>query len=270
MAIDLNYLDALDQKICAQEERAYLEAVGLFLEAKRKMEASYASNNRTGDELLRRGYIAQGDISYMEKRLEEIRREYVTKMAQYFFNRYKVSINVADILRVLPGPADITATSVIEEIIRQMEGMTFHERAVWEVKTDLADLIKKNLQPEVKGNRIALKQFLSPEKRHDGEIRLTFYNEASLRVLLRALQHFDTGRLELIGSYAFVLAESLKWYGSESPFRKYEIDGDKVRSLRLFQNGKVQITFADEDLASRFAGEYMGLKLLKNEKEEQK
>lgn len=246
-------LDSVDQAFCDEQDRLYSEAVALLSETKAKMEALYAQDESEND-WEKKGYIDRyKDISHVDKRLAEIRKEHVSKIAGHFAKRYKVTIETGEILRELEGK-EVTAAAIVDQIYRQLGGATFQEKAVLEIKTDLASLIR--WEPEIKGNRIVIRGVIYSEKRYDGSPRISYHSQEGLRALLRALQHFDTGQLELAGPYASILSLCSPWLGRENPFRRYEVGSGKVEAVRFFQNGKVEIAFRDYALAAEFVAGY--------------
>ena len=76
-----------------------------------------------------------------------------------------------------------------------------------------------------------------------------------MKKILRGLAHYETGTYDIY-PYGF---SDLLGYGrlnsSECEFSTCE----KVKSLKMYKNGRVDVKFATEEMASKFVEDYLGL-----------
>lgn len=245
-------LDETDRRFCETQDRLYEEAVTFLSDIKARMEAMFATYE--GDEDWRKnGYISKReDIYHVETRLADIRKEHVAKVVSHFTNRYKVTISPERIQENLKGQA-VTSAAIVAQVYDQLGGTTFAEKAVQEIKDGMARRLGRQ-DPEIKGTRLTLQHFVWVERSFSGRAELSHQSGDYLRSLAHALQHFETGSLTLGWRYRQFLQDCARYNGD--PFRVHEIDAEMVKSIRIYQNGKVEVTFASYELAARFMAQY--------------
>lgn len=246
-------VDALDQAFMDRQEALYREAVEVLTDVKRRMEAIFASYD--GDEDRNKdGYISRHhDIYRVEQRLKEIREQFIGRIVGHFADRYKVRLSTDQVIRELDGQ-EATAKAILECIHHQLGGRTFQELAIHQVKAALAERTQYR-KPEIKGCRVSFPRFVYPDFSLPDHPHISWRDQEDLHVLLRALQLFGNGRLELSWPFTAPLeAVSDTW--RHDPFQRFDLGSGKVRTFRLYKNGKVEVGFASNELASQFVAEY--------------
>lgn len=74
-----------------------------------------------------------------------------------------------------------------------------------------------------------------------------------MKDILMGIAHFETGSFDYIPDS---LSRILGRYNL--PYNQYEFpDCEKIQSLRMFKNGRVDLKFTSEGCASQFIEEYM-------------
>lgn len=203
---------------------------------------------------------------------------FICQIVSYFSKTYHFSINANDIIdNLVPQkPADrwmenykeqvekytkdldelsLRYVTVLEQIFLQTGGRAFFEQALHELKDKChqASWITSNGSPrfEQKKSIIQLTGYAcSFRDRYGGG---EWSPADRTKDLLRGIAHFETDSFDALpGS----LSRILNRY--DCPDNQYEFpDCEKIQSLRMFKNGRVDLKFASEALASQFIEDYM-------------
>lgn len=226
----------------------------------------------------RDSYITLSGFSSADirKKYEALPELFLSNIVHYFNSQYHVSVDsdpVRDFL--LPEKPEYSWTKeqkkqyhtvmrdlhlryedVLEQIFLQLGGRTFTERAVDELKEKChkaAWSVYHRIQNyEVKGATI---QFTFYACKYDTWIgRQKWSLEDGMKEILRGVSHFETGQLE---SYPPGILTLLGWDDKDSPL--FEFSCEKVKSLRMFKNHRVDLKFGSKAYANQFAAEYLGL-----------
>lgn len=195
--------------------------------------------------------LSYKDEGHILDRLRELPRDYVKHVVWHFERRYNVDLDENRIINEL-GSEEPDTEKILDRIFAQLGGATFAEMAVRQIKASLQSRIWD--APEIKGSRLMLPRFIYAERSWNGKPKLSYNSQEHVVVLLKALQHFESGDVNLRYPFKNVCDLITAWDGN--PFEKHEIDGEKVKAIRLYINGKVEITFAGHTEASAFAQEY--------------
>lgn len=248
-------LDAIDQDFVAAQERAYNEARAIVTEARAKMQALYDTYpaDRWG---IKRGCIdAYKDLHYLNDRLKAYREAFIALVVRHFCARYQVTLDANRISEAL-AEQELTGKAIVEQIFAQLGGISFAERAVLEIRQNVARHVWG--EPEIKGTRLILNGFADVDywdKKWRNRAVLSSSAREKMAHLVLALSHFETGEPQLAGD--FVRLSHRLSGSSASPYgEKLEVDAKKVKSIRLYQSGKVEITFASYELAAQFLAGY--------------
>ena len=203
---------------------------------------------------------------------------FICQIVSYFSKTYHFSINANDIIdNLVPQkPADrwmenykeqvekytkdldelsLRYVTVLEQIFLQTGGRAFFEQALHELKDKChqASWITSNGSPrfEQKKSIIQLTGYACSFRDRYGGGEWSLADRT--KDLLRGIAHFETDSFDALpGS----LSRILNRY--DCPDNQYEFpDCEKIQSLRMFKNGRVDLKFASEALASQFIEDYM-------------
>lgn len=203
---------------------------------------------------------------------------FICQLVSYFSKTYHFSINTNGIIdnlvpqrptgrwdddyeervqkytQALDG-LSIRYTDVLEQIFLQTGGRAFVEQALHEIKEKCyqASWIPGNGSPrfEQKKNIIQFSGYACSfrDRYCGGEWELT----DRIKDILRGIAHFETGSLDAVPDG---LSRVLNRYDSSDS--QHEFSGcEKIQSLRMFKNGRVDLKFASEAYASQFIEDYM-------------
>ena len=141
---------------------------------------------------------------------------------------------------------------VLDQILIQLDGRTFADRALDEIieKSTSSSVICGKRYFEIKGDTICFKEYFCNYtdwcSSDNWELRGRMTN------ILPALWHFETGRFY---NYDYPISKIL--YSFSCP--ETEFDGkNKLKSLKCFKNGRVDVKFTSKQNASEFAQKYLG------------
>ena len=203
---------------------------------------------------------------------------FICQIVSYFSKTYHFSINANDIIdNLVPQkPADrwmenykeqvekytkdldelsLHYVTVLEQIFLQTGGRAFFEQALHELKDKChqASWITSNGSPrfEQKKSIIQLTGYACSFRDRYGGGEWSLADRT--KDLLQGIAHFETDSFDALpGS----LSRILNRY--DCPDNQYEFpDCEKIQSLRMFKNGRVDLKFASEALASQFIEDYM-------------
>jgi len=248
-----------DKEFCESEEGKYQTAVTalrqcltILCEARDKEEK--ARNDRE--------YIhSYDDVKHMEDRLDAIKSMFVLRICHYFTSKYGVTLN-SDVIERKYQEKDITADNILCEVFAQLGGFSFEEKAQKEIQEKMKSHFsysssRREEQLKIRGTKLTLDGYVYPYKdKWSNQYEISNYGMDSLRDLIRALSHFETGASDILNYYSLFNQWRLK--ESEGAFDKQELGYHKVQSIKLFKNGKVEIEFMSAEQAQEFAKDYCG------------
>lgn len=192
-----------------------------------------------------------------EKLLKEKTKDFINKVVWYFRKTYKVTLDEEKPKEKFDHT--VTWQTLVKEIIAQLGGFDFNEKAAAEIKENLRKEIGRSDKLEIKGQRLIINWFLSLEESYTrGELKINYQYRERLRNLFLAITHFENGSSELPIDFNHHLLT-----GNSMPREKmlgeHVITGfNTLKSIRLFLNRKVELKFTSSDACEKFAREYCG------------
>lgn len=211
----------------------------------------------------------------IQNKIERIHFEYIGQIVKHFNHNYHISIDLNKIYNeILPNKPErfyfkangeefkkyyqeiyllnIDYKDILKQIFEQLNGRTFQERAIDEIK----EKCKKasidyygNPIYELKNDTIAFNHYVCFHRKH---INLDIWTiSESFKEILLALALFETG---MIGKYPPCINSILKC--SEINNSNIPLDCDKVKQMKLYKNGRIDIKFTSKYYANRFIYEY--------------
>lgn len=218
-------------------------------------------------------------ISDINEQLESNHEKLIGRMVSHFNRAYHVSVSQRQVEEVLlPVKPEsgwrrdedewaqyhstlqalaLRYEDILDQILIQLDGRSFVERAVDELKERCHNAAwssyQKTANYEVKKDILRLTRYGCKFESWLGHDRWSLHDGA--KEILRGIAHFETG-----GFVFFPLGFSdLLGYGDQdTPLFEFTTC-DKIKQLRMFKNGRVDIKFASALFAKQFAEEYLGL-----------
>lgn len=240
-----------DREYCIKQYTEFAAAIQFCLD-----HITFLNNNALGDN----EFLNTEDlIKKSEKYLAEITKSFITNIFYYFSSTYNVSINSLSAKEKYNHT--VTWADLVDEIIEQLGGCNFTEKAVSEIKEKLKDAVDTWAKVQIKGHRLLLLNFLYYNTSHCGkdEIYMDSGSCENLHKLFRALVHYDCGQTEYRGHTMNQLTRFMHTWKKDLLIATHDFSyREKFMAVRLFKNGNVEIKFANSDLCEKFAREYCG------------
>ncbi len=153
--------------------------------------------------------------------------------------------------------ANIRYEDVVDQIILLLDGRSFTEQAFHELteKCHKAawNLYQNKADYERKKALIRFNGYFCSVHHYSWQDEWTL--EDKTQDILRGVAHYETGSLDV---YPLGFSELLGY--QRSPSNEHEFSTCiKVKELKMFKNGRVDIRFASETYAAEFAAKYLGL-----------
>lgn len=196
------------------------------------------------------------DIRKIQERIKELKENFVYQICRYFMNKYNVTIDYKSIYNKYD--TTVTAQNILDEIVEQLDGFTFVEKAQQEIKQQLQKEITKNT--EVKDNKLILSNFFYIDS-FDlkwGDYKLSYNSYDRAETLLKALYLYEYNITQLTEE-AEQLLKTLKYSKNDDVFTTHELNMKKVKSIKLYKNGRVDIEFTSSHYAREFAKDFLNI-----------
>jgi hypothetical protein len=258
---------AIDLEFCQEQEAIYKKLLSAYNSFSEVLQGIRELSKQHGEKFQQKnnGYTYnQESAMYYSLNAKEI-NEYIIKMknkfissvSYYFMNKYNVTIDYEKIQKKFD--ANVTHENIIDEIFIELGGFNFTEKAEQEIKDNLKNELRGYKTAKNKNNKLSLENFLYIDSswKQWGTEKIHYSSEDKLKKLFEALQHFEDQSITM-NEKMLVLYNQLARGKNEEVFEKHEINNTKVKSIRIFKNGKVEIEFTSTQQAMAFTREYCG------------
>lgn len=271
-----------DKAFCEKHQAAYEAAMEAFHEfsffwadmVEAQHELLQEKENYKNKEYLDTSVGVKVDEDRIRENIECLHSKLIRSLVSHFKSTYKVSIDYYDIEQhILPQKPSCYAgeeerrayhekmdtmviqyRDVVDLIILQLGGRSFSEQAEYEIKEAARNAVwdwhSKSATFAVKKSTITLTgYFCSYEADFD-----RWSLSSNMIKVLYALAYYETGTAGILPRRTTDLIEDYRQYCDV-----IELEGcEKATKLRMFKNGRVDITFASPDCARCFAKDYFG------------
>nr|WP_145401504.1 hypothetical protein [Paenibacillus xylanexedens] len=233
-----------DYKFCQEQETNYKALLMVY-------EGFYDELNKISHGSFH-GVMSSYDYKNSQLKIKE---SFINNICRYFKDKYKVTIDSEKIINKLNFESGFQ--DVLDNIFTQLEGYSFNEKAEKEIKDNSREMFKYGDKILIKGSKLVLDGYFAHLDSIWKEYRLS---EDRVRKIFVSLQLFDSGSImeneELKNKYC--------GYDNSKKLENYERYTSqtlkKVKSIKFFKNGKLEIEFIGNQEAARFASEYCGYK----------
>lgn len=141
---------------------------------------------------------------------------------------------------------------ILDQILIQLDGRTFVERALEEVIENCREFAWSNNTPffEIKGDIIRFKDYFCDFT--DWYSRGNWKMTSRMESIIPALYHYETG---LFGDYPYSFSRLFNRFD----YPELDFDNDnKLKTIKCFKNGRVDVKFTSKIAATEFADKYLG------------
>ena len=278
-----------EQKYCAAQQRAYeaakvvLSKLKLFWEDALQTQEQILSETETANNY----YLTDYDtLNISEEKIQsqydQLHISFIQRLIYYFNHLYNISLSYTDIAdKLIPqapkynspyekkeerylkeyeiyktklSKLSLTADSILEEIFSQMDGRGLAEQALFELKSRCHDAAWSSYHktPNYKLQKDVLR-FTEYACSHSSYSSSPWELCNGLKNILRGIAHFETD------TFSYIPGEILRLLAYSYPYDLTTFtDCQKVKQLKMFKNGRVDIKFENADLAKEFAENYLG------------
>ena len=155
----------------------------------------------------------------------------------------------------------VSVSDVLDRIFMQLGGVSFEDKAIREIKDAChkASWYDYNGKPrfDQKKSVVAFTGHgcsidYIHEKHKSPSDPSEFKLSDEMKTVLKAVSHFETGLTDYTPP---AITHLLGWHINDVD---HELGGKKIRSVKLFKNGRVDMRFTSEAYAREFVEQYMG------------
>ncbi|WP_395606296.1 hypothetical protein [Bacillus velezensis] len=245
-----------DSKFCVNQYYQYVAAREALQKALNIVKPAYEEEKKSVDNnSLYRCYLNDyEDVKHIEKRLEEIKGQFVSKIVNHFSRRYNVSLDTHIIIEKYD--LNLNHNDIIGEIFEQLDGFSFEEKAVHELiqatKNTIYNFDKK---VTIKKASLSITDYVWWDSWTWSGLRI--FGDSKLGTFFQALSHFENGSVETLYSLNRMFEHLREGSNQYDIFSKYEFDYKKIKSIKVFKNRKITVEFKDHALAQEFANTYL-------------
>lgn len=205
-----------------------------------------------------------GDLSVC-KSIGSLHNSLISNIYSYFTNKYNIDINKNydedndfnynySNSTINTNPLDYKV--YVNDILRQLDGFDFKSLRVKQLKEKIKNIGKNRYSNEwkieIKGSTIKFKDLLS----------WGYWGSAPDKILLieSALSWFEFGEETEIPEFNQIRNRyHIKWYEINPCM---ELSTKKIKSIKFFKNGRMDIKFSSPEIARKFISEWCGYPLI--------
>lgn len=196
------------------------------------------------------------DVKQLEKRIEGFKKSFISNIVSHFRKQYNISLESGEIKDRYKDTNGITYNDIVNEVFEQLGGFNFKEKAVNEIKENIRKTIYRDDKIKIAKGKLTINDFVRWES-WDSYCRIG-WDDRKVNPLFMALSHFDTEQAEEMEFYYESVRNELEeGQRKYDIFRKYELGYNKVKSIRIYKNGKIEIEFQTNEQAQQFKNEYL-------------
>lgn len=256
-----------DLTFCQEQENIYNKLVDVYSNLAEQLtevvELSKAHsekfNGKSGSYIYDTAYCESLKDRDIQNKINNMKERYILKVCNYFQKKYNVTIDYVVIQNKYKSSTHLSCDTIIDEIFIQLGGFNFTEKAEKEIKDKLKDYIRYSAS-KPKQNKLILGSFayIDTWNKKWGSIEIHYDSDSKVECLLDAIQHFENGDT-IKNNELNELYITLTQKKNEEVFTKHPINFNKVKSIKVYQNGKFDIEFASTEYALKFARAYCGI-----------
>lgn len=266
-----------DKRFCEAHQQAYENAISLLYELKFIWEGMLASQKEilqpVGEKSYQQYLVDGSNLSLslpeIQKQIRHTHEVLIEKIVDHFSSIYTISLSRSDVKKALlpESPGDRWSSHYeerLEKYEQEIENLKLHYDQIIEqifLQTDGKGLWEQAEYQLKERCREGASSWGSPDytiKKHTIQFSRAVHGDRSLynstKDILRGLAHFETGQLGVIPRDFTCL------FDYRLPWETFECDDcKKVKKIRAFLNGRLDIRFTEDAYAVQFAKEYLGM-----------
>ena len=245
-----------DKENCERIQAIYEQTLSVY----KKWYDIYHENSKLNQEHNRYG-LQINDLSICET-IGHLHENLIYRIYRYFSNKYKIDIKqpiINDfVFKYNYSESTIDTNPLnyktyVDEILKQLNGLSFENMRIKQLKENLKNICKNNYSDkwniDIKANIIKFNDLLSWTK-YTWENDYKLYDQGNLLLLESALSFFEY-RKEIGFSELKPIKQEyiVQWNNIENDIK---ITSQKIKSIKLFKNGRVDVKFSSSKFAREF------------------
>jgi hypothetical protein len=234
-----------DQIFCEEQERMYNEFIIFSDDYLEYLKNNSLSNNY---------YSSTSLISEMDKTRDYKKDMFISKLVDYFRDKYRVTLKAEPIQKKYT--ISITHDIIINEIIEQLGGYNFEDKAEKEIKDEFKNCLRHD-KIKIRNTKISIESFFyidSWDLKYKS-YKVSYNSDEKFYKLFKALSHF---LFKSNQSYYGELYNIITREENDNVFKIHDIANNGVKTLKIYKNGKIDLEFSNTEYAQKFAKEYCG------------
>lgn len=239
-------ITADDRRHCEELERQLQDVLNIYQSILSQLQHDKKDNK----------YICKfDDIRLIQERIEKAKNSFIHDVIGYFTNKYKVDIDSWELVNKYKGQP-VTLDMIIDEIITILDGLTFAELKAQQIK----DYMKKSVRYKkitLKNNKVSINSyfFVSFENYGRPTYKLDYGQYNKITALFKAIAHYNNVDYKQFEE----LENILKRKYNDDVFTTHELNMKKIKSIKLYKNGRVDIEFTSNNYAKEFAKDFLNI-----------
>ena len=235
-----------DQTFCEDQERNYNEFIKFSNDYLGYLKVNSLSNTFYNSESL---------INEMNKTRDCKKDDFISKVMSYFKNKYKVTLDSKSVQKKYD--TNINHDTIVNEIIEQLGGYNFADKAEKEIKDEFKDTLRHD-KIKIKNLKISIDDFFYIDS-FDLKYKsysVSYGSDEKFYKLFKAMSHFLYKSSE---NFFNELYEVITRKNNDDVFRTHDIfNNDIIKTLKIYKNGKIDLEFINTEYMRKFAKDYCG------------
>ena len=266
-----------DKRFCEAHQAAYENAISLLYELKFFWESMLESQKEilapVGEQRYQQYLVDGSNLSLslpeIQKQIRHTHEVLIEKIVDHFSGVYSIALSRSDVKEALlpERPKDRWGSKYDEQLEKYEQDMEFlklHYDKIIEqifIQTDGKGLWEQAEYQLKERCREGATSWGNPKytiKKHTLQFTYAVHSDRTVpnttKDIFRGLAHFETGKVGIIPS------EFTHLFDYRLPWETFECDDcKKVKKIRAFLNGRLDIRFTEDAYAVQFAKEYLGM-----------
>lgn len=244
-----------------------------FTENQPKLKTTYYDENEDRYKYYNTYISTEYLINRLKEHLIKEAKTFNNALVSYFESKYKVDLykvyyekgkyEITDEdIENFDMFIDLNYDTVLEKIYSQLDGFDFQSKAKQEVKDNFKNQFKYSLDKyKINKNKLTFNDLYIIS--YDGiwkEYQISYYAENNAKAFINALNLFENNNTDKTELSNLFLNEYgvIKKEGVDELFSKCKLETfSKIKSLKFFKNGRVDIEFASSEICQQFKNEYL-------------
>lgn len=278
-----NRISADDRSYCTMQQLAYESAVDAYVALWRtwtslKNKQAELLGEKCDENKIYHNYLSERtggklDASELYDHIEYLHQDFINTIVRYFHSAYRVSFSAYKLERALipkkdsgsesdeqPQSDKITYQSVLDLMIKEMDGRTFPEHAIFQIKQACHKAVWEAgaSEPlyELKKDTIRFNNDFCSTRERGGYLPYTAWSSTGkMDAVLEGMAHYETGDALIKPTGMAQLLNGKEVSDNVIEFPQCE----KILQMRMFKNGRVDVKFASVEKAVEFIENYLGI-----------